>query len=84
MIALQLKAQRAIEMLPPSRAADHRALAATLIALSERVEAMQAAEHDRAGTGETYEARMARAYTSQNLPLPGRLAAALGGSARNA
>ena len=74
MAALLVKTASAIAKLPPDRATDHRALAATLIALSQRIdEAIAAQGGDLAG--ESYEARLARAYTSQGLAPPGRIVA---------
>ena len=67
------RCEKAIRALTPDRAADHRALASTLIALSERVDAALEAERRTGQAVESYEQRLARAYREQGLPVPGRL-----------
>ena len=67
------RCEKAIRALTPDRAADHRALASTLIALSERVDAALDAERRTGQAAESYEQRLARAYREQGLPVPGRL-----------
>lgn len=61
--------------------AEHRALASTLIALADRVDAAIASERVHAGAAESYEHRLARAYQEAGLPVPGRMARMLAGEA---
>jgi hypothetical protein len=71
MSQLLAKTEAAIASLPEDRAQDHATLTRAIIALSQRIdEAIEAQGGDLAG--ETYEARLARAYTSQGMAPPGR------------
>ncbi len=79
MALLLAKTREALESLDPARAGDHRALASTLVVLSERLDQGLAAEGGGPGGGESYEERLARAYREQGLPVPGRLAMTLRG-----
>ncbi len=80
MVLLATKTRLALASLNPARAGDHRALASTLVVLSERIDqSLLAAEGGGQGDGESYEHRLARAYTSRGLAVPGRLAMTLRG-----